>query len=325
MTARVIVTGGAGYIGSHAAKRLAAAGFEPVTVDNLSRGYESAVKWGPLERLSIEDGPGLDEVFERYRPVAVMHFAAYAYVGESTANPYLYYRNNVVGTLSLLEAMRRARCNRIVFSSTCATYGAPTKQPIDETCPQVPLNPYGASKLMVERMLRDADTAYGLKSIALRYFNAAGADPEGKIGENHEPETHLIPLALRSASGQGDPLTVFGNDYATRDGSCIRDYIHVSDLASAHVLALNRLLHVGESDVFNLGTEHGHSVFEVISAVEAVTGSEVRRSTAERRAGDPPSLVASAAKARAVLGWLPERPELRQQIEDAWRWENRNA
>lgn len=325
MTARVIVTGGAGYIGSHAAKLLASAGFEPVTLDNLSRGHASAVKWGPLERLSLEDAQGLDLVFERYRPVAVMHFAAYAYVGESTADPYLYYRNNVVGTVSLLEAMRRARCNRIVFSSTCATYGAPGKQPIDEACAQAPLNPYGASKLMVERMLRDADIAYGLKSISLRYFNAAGADPDGEIGENHEPETHLIPLALRAASGKGDPLTVFGDDYPTRDGSCIRDYIHVSDLASAHVLALNRLLDGGETDIFNLGTENGHSVFEVISTVEAVTGSVVRRSTAPRRAGDPPTLVASAAKARTVLGWQPERTELRQQIEDAWRWENRTA
>lgn len=325
MKARVIVTGGAGYIGSHAAKCLAAAGFEPVTVDNLSRGQEAAVKWGPLERLSIEDGAGLDAIFERYRPVAVMHFAAYAYVGESTADPYLYYHNNVVGTLSLLKAMQRARCNRIVFSSTCATYGAPIKELIDETCPQAPLNPYGASKLMVERMLRDADTAYGLKSISLRYFNAAGADPDGEIGENHAPETHLIPLALRAASGKGDPLIVFGTDYQTRDGSCIRDYIHVSDLASAHVLALNRLLNHAETDVFNLGTECGHSVLEVISTVEAVTGSVVPRSTTSRRAGDPPSLIASAAKARAVLGWRPERKELYQQIEDAWRWETRKA
>lgn len=320
----VIVTGGAGYIGSHAAKALAAAGYSPVVVDNLSRGYEWAVKWGPLERLSLEDRDSIERIFRKWNPVAVIHFAAYAYVGESVGDPYLYYRNNVAGTLSLLEAMRATGCDKIVFSSTCATYGVPEEIPIVETTPQRPVNPYGASKLMVERILQDADTGYGLKSVALRYFNAAGADPEGEIGEAHDPETHLIPLALAAADGSGDALKVFGDDYDTPDGSCIRDYIHVADLASAHVLALRRLLDGGESSVYNLGTEHGRSVFKVIKTVNEATGRDVPFSVAPRRAGDPPALVASAEKARSELGWRPTRSDLGDQIADAWRWFKRN-
>ncbi|GAB4525285.1 MAG: UDP-glucose 4-epimerase GalE [Amphiplicatus sp.] len=316
----VLVTGGAGYIGSHAAKALAQAGYAPVVFDNLSRGHEWAVKWGPFIRGDLHDAAALDDVFERHRPQAVMHFAAFAYVGESMSDPYLYYRNNVGGTLSLLAAMRRAGCGKIVFSSTCATYGVPEKIPITEETPQNPVNPYGASKLMTERVLADADAAYGLKSVALRYFNAAGADPDGEIGEAHDPETHLIPLALEAAAGMREELRVFGDDYDTPDGSCVRDYIHVADLADAHVLALGWLLNGRPSRIFNLGNGRGFSVFEVLNAVERVTGRRPPYRIAARRAGDPPVLVADAGRAEAELGWRPARPALEAQIADAWRW-----
>jgi UDP-arabinose 4-epimerase len=321
----VIVTGGAGYIGSHTTKALYLAGFTPVTVDNLSRGHEWAVKWGPLERTDIVDQAGLESVFKRHRPAAVLHFAALAYVGESVADPYRYYRNNVAGTLSLLEVMRAAGCDKIVFSSTCATYGIPDITPIVEAAPQRPVNPYGASKLMVERVLADADTAYGLRSICLRYFNAAGSDPQVEIGEAHEPETHVIPLALRAAAGTGPALSVFGGDYDTPDGTCIRDYIHVSDLASAHVLALQWLLAGKPSRAFNLGTEQGHSVLEMIRTVETVCGCKVPFQMSPRRLGDPPILVASAKRARQELGWVAQFPSLENQVADAWRWMMRNA
>ena len=322
----VLVTGGAGYIGSHTAKALSRAGATPVVVDNLSRGHEDAVKWGPFENADILDTDALRAVLARHKPVAVIHFAAFAYVGESVADPYLYYRNNVAGTVSLLEAMRSAACDKIVFSSTCATYGVPERTPIDETAPQTPVNPYGASKLMVERILRDAEAAYDLKSVALRYFNAAGADPDGDLGERHDPETHLIPLVLRAARGEGFTLSVFGDDYETPDGSCVRDYIHVSDLADAHVLSLDNLLSGGASAAFNLGNERGYSVFDVIKCAEKVTGKSVPYTVSPRRPGDPPALVASAVRARETLGWAPKRGDLAVQIEDAWRWfSGRNA
>lgn len=315
----ILVTGGAGYIGSHAAKALARAGFIPIVFDNLSRGYEDAVKWGPLVRGDLHDPAALDAAFEQYRPVAVMHFAAFAYVGESVAQPLLYYKNNVAGTLSLLEAMKRAGCERIVFSSTCATYGIPKRVPIMEETPQNPVNPYGATKLMVERILADAGTAYGLKSVCLRYFNAAGADPEGEVGEEHDPETHLIPLALGAAAGQGR-LQVFGDDYETPDGSCIRDYIHVCDLADAHLLALRWLLEGKPSRVFNLGNGQGFSVFEVIESARRITGCDVPFDIAPRREGDPAVLVADSRRAREDLNWRPLFPSLEVQMRHAWRF-----
>ena len=315
----VLVTGGAGYIGSHTAKLLAAEGFTPVTFDNLSLGHAAAVRWGPLVRADLADAAALDAVFARFRPAAVLHFAALSSVGESVANPLRYYRNNVGGTLGLLEAMRRAGCGRIVFSSTCAIYGVPAALPITEATAKHPLNPYGQGKLIVEQMLADAETAHGLAHVGLRYFNAAGADPEGAIGEEHDPETHLIPLALRAAAG-GRALSVFGDDYPTPDGTCIRDYIHVTDLARAHVLALNWLLADRPSRAFNLGNGQGFSVREVIETVAAVTGAPVPHRIAPRRAGDPPVLVADATRALEDLGWRPERPELATQIADAWAW-----
>ena len=315
----VLVTGGAGYIGSHACKALARAGLQPVVADNLVYGHDSAVKWGPLEEGDISDRPFLDALFDRYRPTAVMHFAAYAYVGESVTDPGKYYRNNVGGTLTLLEAMRDHQVRSLVFSSTCATYGLPSRVPIPEDEPQQPINPYGASKLMVERILADFDVAHGLKSIALRYFNAAGADPDGEIGERHDPETHLIPLALDAACGRGR-LTVHGNDYPTPDGTCIRDYIHVSDLADAHVLALKRLAGGAGSDRFNLGTGNGASVLEVVKAVEQVTGHQVPFEVGPRRPGDPPVLVSEASRAAEELGWDHRRSDLDIIVRTACNW-----
>ncbi|ADC62889.1 UDP-glucose 4-epimerase GalE [Allochromatium vinosum] len=316
----VLVTGGAGYIGSHTCKALACAGYRPITLDNLVYGHEWAVRWGPLEIGDISDRACLDAVIERHRPEAVIHFAAYAYVGESVRDPGRYYRNNVAGTLTLLEAMRDHAIPHIVFSSTCATYGIPDRTPITEDHPQRPINPYGASKLMVERMLADFEQAHGLGWIALRYFNAAGADPEGEVGEDHDPETHLIPLALQAAAGRGPQLQVFGDDYPTPDGSCIRDYIHVADLAEAHVRSLAHLRAGEGSGAFNLGTGQGASVLEVIAAAERVTGRPVPRAIGPRRPGDPPVLYADADKARRLLGWEPRYRDLAETIEHAWKW-----
>lgn len=316
----VLVTGGAGYVGSHACKALAAAGYQPIVFDNLVYGHEQAVRWGPLEQGDVGDRARLDAVIERYRPEAVMHFAAYAYVGESVVDPGKYYRNNTAGTLTLLEAMRDHGIARLVFSSTCATYGVPDEVPIPETNAQRPINPYGTSKLMVEMMLRDFDAAHGLRSMALRYFNAAGADPDGHIGEMHDPETHLIPLALDAASGRGPALNLFGDDYDTPDGTCVRDYIHVSDLAVAHVLALEALERNGASDAFNLGTGHGHSVRQVIAGVERITGLPVPHDITPRRPGDPASLVAEASRSARELGWLPAMSDLDTILATAWAW-----
>jgi UDP-arabinose 4-epimerase len=320
----VLVTGGAGYIGSHACKALANAGYTPVVYDSLVYGHEWAVKWGPFERGDILDAARLAEVFGKHRPSAVMHFAAFAYVGESVTDPAKYYRNNVVGTLNLLDAMRTAGVDKLVFSSTCATYGSPAETPIREDMPQAPINPYGASKLMIERVLADYAAAYGLKSVALRYFNAAGADPDGEVGEDHEPETHLIPLAL-AAAGMGPKLILHGDDYETPDGTCIRDYVHVSDIAEAHVLAL-KALEAGSAlrPAYNLGGGAGASVAEVIAAAARVTGRPVPFTVGPRRPGDPPVLVADASLAAADLGWRP-RHDLEQMLATAWGWTQRQA
>ncbi len=318
--ARVLVTGGAGYIGSHACKALAAAGHEPVVYDDLSTGHADAVKWGPLEQGDILDGARLDAAIAKHRPDLVMHFAAFAYVGESVSDPARYYRNNVEGSLSLLRAMLRGGVGAIVFSSTCATYGVPERLPITEDTPQAPINPYGFTKLCVERALADHAHAYGLRYAAMRYFNAAGADPDGELGERHDPETHAIPLALKAAFGTAPAFRVFGTDYDTPDGSALRDYIHVSDLATAHVAAIEHLARDGESGAFNLATGRATSVLEILAAVEAVTGHAVPAIREARRAGDPPALYAVAEKARKVLGWEPRFTEIRDVIATAAPW-----
>jgi UDP-arabinose 4-epimerase len=320
MTVTILVTGGAGYVGAHGCKALAAAGYLPVVYDNLVYGQEQAVQWGPLERGDLADSQRLDAVFARHRPSAVMHFAAFAYVGESVADPGKYYRNNVGGTLSLIEAMVAHDVDKLVFSSTCATYGEPDEVPIREDAPQRPINPYGKSKLMVEQILADFERAHGLRSVMLRYFNAAGASPGGEIGECHDPETHLIPLALDAVAGQGPGLTVFGDDYPTPDGTCIRDYIHVDDLAAAHVLAVEHLIAGGASRAFNLGTGKGISNREVIDSVAQVTGKAVPHRFGPRRPGDPPVLVSDAARARNELGWVPQSSDINTIVATAWEW-----
>lgn len=319
----VLVTGGAGYIGSHACKALARAGYLPVAFDNLSRGHGAAVRWGPLENGDILERSSLDRVIKAHRPSACVHFAALAYVGESVADPGRYYRTNVIGSLTLLEALRDHGVGQMVFSSTCATYGTPLRVPIDEDMPQSPINPYGASKIMVERMLRDFHAAHGLRSVVLRYFNAAGADSEAEIGEHHTPETHLIPLVLDAASGVGRPITVFGTDYETPDGTCVRDYIHVADLANAHVLGLSALEQGMTHRSFNLGSGRGYSVREVIASVERVTGRNVPVRYGPRRAGDPPILVSDGTRARAELGWAPAVTDLDEMVASAWQWHQR--
>ncbi len=316
----IVLIGGAGYIGSHTAKYLYGQGYQPVVIDNLSLGHKEAVQWGPLEIGDMTDSEFLRRVFQTYSPTAVIHFAAFAYVGESVTDPAKYYRNNVAGTLVLLDAMREAGIDRLIFSSTCATYGVPQRIPIDESNPQRPINPYGKTKLMVEQILEDYDSAYGLKSVALRYFNAAGADTEAEIGEDHDPETHLIPLVLEAAAGKREHISVFGTDYSTRDGTCVRDYIHVTDLAQAHFLALEYLKEGGASDRFNLGNGLGFTVKEVIETAARITGKSIQVDYAPRRPGDPPELVGSSDKARSVLGWNPQFPSLEVILESAWRW-----
>jgi UDP-arabinose 4-epimerase len=315
----ILVTGGAGYIGSHVCKLLAAKGYVPITFDNLSRGHRAAVKWGPLEIGNIENQQQLREVLELYRPTAVMHFAAFAYVGESVQKPLLYYRNNVAGSLALLETILEFRPLPLIFSSSCVTYGIPQSIPISEYHPQHPINPYGQSKLLVERMLADAGRAHGLPWIALRYFNAAGADPDRQIGEDHDPETHLIPLVLKAARDR-TVVEIYGTDYDTPDGTCVRDYVHVVDIAEAHVRALEHLLRNGESTAVNLANARGYSVKEVIAMAERVCGCAISTTTASRRAGDPPVLIGSAERAHALLGWKSTRSQLEIQISDAWNW-----
>jgi len=316
----ILVTGGAGYIGSHACKALAKAGYLPVTYDNLVYGHRWAVKWGPLEEGDISNRDRLEAVMVKYKPMAVMHFAAYAYVGESVENPSKYYRNNVAGTLTLLETMRNCNIDKIIFSSTCATYGMPKQIPISENHPQNPINPYGRSKLMIEWMLQDFAAAYNLRYVSLRYFNAAGADPDAEIGEDHDPETHLIPLVLYTALGKRDLVEIYGSDYETPDGTCIRDYIHVTDLANAHLLALKYLLDGGNSNAFNLGNGNGFSVKEVIAAALKIAGCDIPCTESKRRAGDPPVLIGSSDRIQKEFGWKPGYQTIKSIIKSAWRW-----
>lgn len=319
----ILVTGGAGYIGSHTVLALKQAGYEVLILDNLVYGHQDLVEKVLQVELIVGDTgdrPLLDALFKTRNIAAVMHFSAYAYVGESVSDPAKYYRNNVVGTLTLLEAMLAASIKKFVFSSTCATYGVPETVPIPENHPQNPINPYGASKLMVERILSDFDVAYGLKSVRFRYFNAAGAHPGGLLGEDHQPETHLIPLVLLTALGKRNSISIFGTDYPTPDGTCIRDYIHVNDLADAHVLGLQYLLEGGESEVFNLGNGNGFSVREVIAAAAEVTGMSIPVTECDRRPGDPPSLIGSGEKARTMLNWQPQYPSIQDIVTHAWQW-----
>lgn len=315
----VLVTGGAGYIGSHTVRRLLACGHKVLVVDNLSTGHRQAVPSGRLIVADLADREVIAAALAEHRIEAVMHFAASALVGESVQHPEKYYCNNFANSLNLLEAMRKAEVRRLVFSSTCATYGTPATVPITESCPQVPINPYGRSKLAVEWLLEDFAVAHGLGFAALRYFNAAGASPAGDLGEDHTPESHLIPLVLQVALGQRSAISVFGTDYPTPDGTCIRDYVHVDDLADAHVRALERI-RPGQGLKLNLGTGRGHSVREVIAACEEVTGRRVQTEVAPRRAGDPPVLTADATAARAMLDWQPKYTDLREVIQTAWTW-----
>jgi UDP-glucose 4-epimerase len=318
----ILVVGGAGYIGSHMVKILNRVGHHIAILDNLSTGYANAVRYGTLVVGDMADVLLLDKLFVEHHFDAVMHFAAASIVGESTVDPSKYYRNNVANTLTLLDAMVRHGVLRFIFSSTAATFGTPVQALIDETHPQRPINAYGRSKLMVENILSDYDEAYNLKSIKLRYFNAAGADPEGELGERHDPETHLIPLVLQVASGRRESISVFGTDYDTPDGTCLRDYIHVTDLCTAHLLALNRLIENGQSGAYNLGNGEGFSVQEVIDTATTVTGKNISVNKAARRTGDPDRLVADATHAETELGWAPQYPDLRTIIQHAWEWEN---
>jgi len=319
----ILVTGGAGYIGSHTVLALKQAGYEVVILDNLVYGHRDLVE--QVLRVELIEGDTsdrllLDNLFQSRNFAAVMHFSAYAYVGESVTDPAKYYRNNVLGTLTLLESMLAASIKNFVFSSTCATYGVPNFIPITEDHPQNPINPYGATKLMVERILTDFDVAYNFKSVRFRYFNAAGANPQGLLGEDHHPETHLIPLVLQTALGKREAISIFGTDYPTPDGTCIRDYIHVNDLADAHVLGLEYLLNGGESEVFNLGNGNGFSVREVIAAAEDVTGMVISVQECDRRIGDPPALIGTSEKARKILNWQPQYPGIKDIVSHAWQW-----
>jgi len=317
----ILATGGAGYIGSHYVLFERQRGTEVLVLDDMAYGHPEAVLDAILVVGDIGDRSLLDQIFRDHPIDAVVHFAAYASVGESVEHPERYYGNNVCGTLALLDAMREHGVRHFVFSSSCATYGNPVYVPMDEQHPQNPINPYGESKFVCEKMMQAFDRAHGLRFASLRYFNAAGADPEGRIGESHDPETHLIPLILQTAAGKRPQITIFGDDYDTPDGTCIRDYVHVLDLAQAHALALDRLRAGAESGFFNLGTEHGCSVREVIGICEEVTGRPIPTVIGPRRPGDPPRLVASARLARSVLGWKPRWADLRETVATAWRWE----
>ncbi len=320
---RILVTGGAGYIGSHTVHLLIQSGYDPVVADNLSRGHRHNVDAKRLRVLDLADTDGLEQLMRSEGVQAVIHFAAFMAVGESVREPELYFSNNVGGSLSLFTAMQRAGVNRLVFSSTAAYYGNPERVPIPEDAPAAPVSPYGESKVIVEKILRWLDQYRGLRGISLRYFNASGADPEAGLGEEHDPETHLIPLLLRAVA-TGQPITIFGNDYATPDGTCIRDYIHVSDLAGAHIVALESLLAGGPSGAFNVGTGKGQSVLAVLRAVEEVTGRKVPHTIGPRRAGDPPSLVADSTKLRRTLGWEPRYTEIRDIVATAWEFQRKN-
>jgi|SRR6185312_9136148 len=321
MSIAVLVTGGAGYVGSHVCKALSAAGFLPVTYDNLSHGDPDFVRWGPLVVGDIADRSLVAATLRRNRIQAVMHFAALIEVGLSVREPLEFFDNNVAGTMALLRAVSACGIRAVVFSSTCAVYGVPVRLPLDEDHPRAPINPYGASKLMVEQVLDWADAAHGIRHAALRYFNAAGADPDGELGEAHDPETHLIPRVFAAADGRAGAIDIFGDDWDTEDGTCVRDYIHVADLADAHVLALRRLLNGGQSLKLNLGTGAGHSVRSVVAEVQRVTGRSVKVKIAARRDGDSPALVADPRRAQATLGWRPRHSSLEEIVETGWRWE----
>ena len=321
---KVLVTGGAGYIGSHTCKQLSKEGTEVIVFDDLSTGYEDFVKWGIFERGDLKNLQDITSVLKKHQPDGVIHFAAKAYVGESVENPLKYYRNNVMGTLNLLEAMVDANVKNIVVSSTCATYGIPNQLPINEEAPQMPINPYGVTKLMMEQMLKDFETAYNLNWVALRYFNACGGDFDGEIGERHDPETHLIPRILMAITGEISHLDVYGDDYPTPDGTCQRDFIHVIDLAIAHRKAIEYLIDGGKSDAFNLGTGTAYSIHQVIEAAESVTGKKVPIKMSSRRAGDPPILVADIEKSKRVLGWQAAHSQINDVITSAWLWYKTN-
>ena len=315
----VIVSGGAGYIGSHACKSLSQSGYVPVTVDNLITGWQDSVKFGPFEKIDLLDKNQIDNIFKKYSPIAVMHFAALSQVGESIQKPGLYWKNNVLGSLNLIQSSVDNGCKNFVFSSTCATYGNQDNVILDENSEQYPINPYGASKRAVENILADFELTYDLKYVIFRYFNVAGADPESEVGEFHQPETHLIPLIL-DAVNKKDSLTIYGTDYDTPDGTCIRDYVHVCDLIDAHVLGLEWLQNKKESSIYNLGSGKGFSVFEVIKNVELVTNKKVIIKEGKRRPGDCAKLVSGSLKAINELGWKPKRSNLRSMIADAWNW-----
>jgi len=317
----ILVTGGAGYIGSHVCKALARHGYHPIALDNLARGHAQAVRWGPLEAHSLADTDAVRRALQRHRVVAAVHLAAYAYVGESVAAPEIYFENNVIGSLRLLDSILSAGVQHLVFSSTCAIYGEPHDLPIAEDHPQSPLSPYGHSKLFVERVLQSYGAAHGLASVSLRYFNAAGADPDGELGEDHEPETHLIPSAMQAVLGRRAPIEVYGSDYPTRDGTAVRDYVHVTDLADAHVLALDYLMRGGRSRAFNLGSGRGHSVGEIVAAISRLARRPVPVVAGPRRPGDSPILVAQAAEAARALSWRPRHSDLDTMLETAWRWQ----
>ncbi|MCL2567457.1 MAG: UDP-glucose 4-epimerase GalE [Alphaproteobacteria bacterium] len=320
---KILITGGAGYVGSHTAKMLKQKGYEPIVFDNLDYGHRYAIQWGGFIKGDLNNFHDINYAIAKVKPAGVVHCAAYTYVGESVENPAKYYQNNVVGSLNLAKAMIENNLNNLVFSSTCATFGNVEKLPILETTPQKPISPYGTSKLMVEMMLADFDKAYGLKHINLRYFNVCGADIEAEIGEDHNPETHLIPLVIEAAMGTRENIKIFGNNYDTPDGTCLRDYIHVNDLANAHILALEYLFKNNKSNDFNLGSEKGYSVLEVINAVEKVSGKNISKIFEDRRAGDPAILVADSDKAKTELGWVAEYKDIVKIVETAYKWHSK--
>jgi UDP-glucose 4-epimerase len=324
MVSKVLVAGGAGYVGAHTCLKLAEAGFTPVVIDNFSNGHRKFVQWGPLEDVDIRNGPALRDVFQRHKPIALIHLAGLIEVGQSLRDPQSFYDNNVAGSVTLLGAALEAGVKAVVFSSTCATYGSPVHMPIREHHPQHPINPYGRTKLVVEQALADLDSYAGVRSVILRYFNAAGADLEGRIGERHQPETHAIPLAIQTAMGLRGPFCIYGEDYDTPDGTAIRDYVHVSDLADAHVLALQHLLNGGRSEALNLGTGVGVSVRQLVATIEAVTGARMQTTSSPRREGDAPMLVADNAKAKDILGWSP-RYGMTEIISSALAWHQSEA
>ena len=320
MSQNILVTGGAGYIGSHACKALLQNGYNPITIDSLSTGWQEAVKFGPLEKVDLLDRKGLDQVFLKYKPKAIMHFASFSQVGESVQRPEKYWRNNLVGSLNLLETAIKHNCLDFIFSSTCATYGDHDGIILDENTPQIPSNPYGTSKKAVESMIQEFAVSKGLRFIIFRYFNVAGADPENEIGEFHRPETHLIPLILDVVSGKSDYVTIFGDDFNTKDGSCVRDFVHVCDIVEAHLLGLNWLKSGKPSRVFNLGSGAGFSVFDVIEAVKKITGHNIPTRIGSSRPGDCAKLVSGSATVERELGWVAKRSALNQIISDAWQW-----